>query len=248
MSFHCAAFYGSIGATPNSPLNPNSDGLMSIQNNKLTVPAAMRVMGAQAIGALLTDARLNIPSLRSFSLPRVWPVANNATAPSYYPMCDWRKMGPMLTRTEGITMEVSNSGAGPTATHGLIWLMERFMPVVGGEIITVKATASVSCNVGAWTAGSMTLEQDLPAGRYQLIGAAAQGTNLLALRFRIPMQDYIPGVPAQDSVDVIPNDQFRFGNAGVFGEFDQYNLPSIECVGVGANSAQAIYMDLIKVK
>lgn len=248
MSFHLAGFYGSIGATANTPLTANNDGLMSIQNSRLTVPENMQVMAAYAQGALLTEARINIPTLRAFSLPRIHPVAASATRPSLSPVCGWNGYGPRLVRSEGITIEASNSGAGPTATHGLLWLAKRKAMMVGQEIITVKATAAIGCNVGVWTGGSMTLESELAAGSYQVVGMAAIGANLLAARLRFPGQDLMPGVAAVNTVAVIDDLQFRFGSMGVFGEFESYSLPTLECVGVGSNTAQIVYLDLVKVK
>lgn len=247
--FHLSAFYASVAASQTNSLLPAvQDGAFTISNQRLLLPQSMRVDRAFLFGLGVTEGRINVPSLRAISLPRVYPVDKNA-APTNDPfVVNMRQRGCKLLQTEGIGFEASTDAtAGPNGTFGLLWMYPSFQGPMTGDVITCKATATVVSSAGVWTAGSITLEQDLPSGTYQMIGADAWGTNVAAVRFRFPGQFLMPGILAQQAAGEFVGDNQRFGQMGPFGSFTNTQVPTIEVLGTGATSAITLYIDLIKI-
>jgi hypothetical protein len=111
----------------------------------------------------------------------------------------------------------------------------------------VRGTAAITGVVGSWASGAITLDQNLPAGIYEIQGLDMFGTNLLVGRLIFPGGGLRPGAPARNAVSNVPNDLFTGGKLGVYGQFDTVALPQLEIFVEAANSAQEVYMDIVKV-
>ena len=246
---HLAAFYGSIAASStNTTLNACQDGAFTLQNNRLIMPSRMQIRREYLLGAGITEGRIVVPSMRVISYPRIHPIDKNAAPANDPAVIQLGDRGPTMLQTEGLGIEISTDAtAGPLAAFGLLWLYPGYREAMLGQCYTLKATASVVGGVGVWTAGSMTLENDLPSGEYELIGADARGTNLGAVRFRFPGQTLLPGIVAEQAAGEFLTDHQRFGKMGSFGRFSNTQVPTIECLGLGTTDTQTIYLDVIKV-
>lgn len=246
---HLLAFYSSIAASStNSKINAVEDGLQTIVSNNFLLNDPVKVQRCYINGLGIVEARYNIPSMRSMTLPRIHPV-DKAASPSNDPsVMHYGDYGPKIMAGEGISLECSTDAtSGPLAAYGLLWVAKAFVPAPKGDCFTIKATASVVTTVGVWNRGSLSLENDLPPGKYAVIGADAQGTNLEALRFRFPGQDVLPGVVTQQADGEFLTDHQRFGQMGLFGVFGNITLPTIEVFGYGTTTTQTIYLDVVKV-
>jgi hypothetical protein len=140
--------------------------------------------------------------------------------------------------------------ANPTAEeqHSIVALLAPgAITPVKGNIFTIRATASINAQVGRWSNGEITLGQTLPSGRYQLVGARVEGSNLVAFRFILSGATHRPGFFAVSGPDDADHPLARRGGLGVWGEFDHFTPPVLEVLASGSNTSQVIYLDLIKI-
>lgn len=117
-----------------------------------------------------------------------------------------------------------------------------------GAIFPVGFTATITSVVGRWVAGTITLDQTLPRGRYAVVGAACFETDCLAMRFVPVGEAHRPGCLGTASVGIPSQKCFRNGELGVWFEFDSLTPPMIEILhaAAGAQTVTGV-IDLIKV-
>lgn len=247
---HLACFYGSVAASQTDlTINPVTDGYLTIGTSGLLLPDTMRIVKAYVGGLGLTQARINVPSLRAISQPRIHPI--NA---ALYPVDDapiqvYGDRGPRIMRSEGVTLAVTTDAtAGPNFQHGFLWLASANVAAPFGDITTIRATTTVTQVAGAWSPGNITLEQDLPAGSYAVVGLDAVGAATQAIRLRFPGATLAPGVLCQQAAGQFFLNTFRYGASGQFGVFENSLPPTIELIGAAGAATVAIFLDLIKVR
>ena len=117
---------------------------------------------------------------------------------------------------------------------------------VNGEILTIRATASITLVDGVWTNGNITFDQVLPVGDYNIVGMRAEGTGLVAARLVIQGYPWRPGIVGRTTVAQDDLDMMRFGRSGVLGTFNNNVPPTLDAIGA-TGTTQVIYLDLIKV-
>jgi hypothetical protein len=247
-NMHLAAFYASLAASQTDlAIAPVVDPQLSTNNNGMLLPENMRIGMALASGLGVTQGRFNVPSLRVNALPRVHPV-NKALYPvDDAPIMKWREQGPRVLQTETFQAQLtSDATAGPNDSYMLAWLYAGAPRKIAGDITTIRATSTVTAATGSWVVGALTLEQDLPSGRFAVVGLDAIGTTAQAMRLRFPGGGYCPGVSVQQAAGQFFLDTFRCNNAGFFGEFMNSTPPQIDVLGTTGAVTLTIFMDIIK--
>lgn len=249
MPFHVLGYYTAAlaSAASNVALGNVVDQMVYSSNSQFQMPKRVTCIGAYGSNDAYTSLRINAPSLRRLFYPQVDPV-DATLAPSNRPPINWYgDMGPQFDYTEGVSVEGSRGVVAASAAAALLWIADSGLRQVGGPIFSWLVTSAITIAAGTWASGSLTYTQTLPAGRYQIVGMSSYGANLYAARIVFLMGGFRPGVLAQQAYGEFSDDMFRRGNAGLFGEFDNTTIPSVECMGVGAGSAQTHVLDLIKV-
>src|SRR5207247_1836789 len=99
-----------------------------------------------------------------------------------------------------------------------------------GAIYTIRATAAVALAASTWVNGALTFSQALPYGTYQVVGMRARGANLAAARLVFVGQPFRPGVAGVNALGNVDPFHFRYGNMGVFGQFDSTVPPTVDCL------------------
>lgn len=249
MPFHTLGFYTAALASgaSNTALGTMNDQMVYAVNNQYQMPKAVRLIAAYGSNDAYTSLRVNTPSLRRLFLPQVDPLESTLLPGNNPPVVIFGDMGPSLEYTEGLSLEASRGVVVASPAAALAWISDSLIGPVGGPIFTMLATSAVTTAAGTWASGALTFSQTLPAGRYQVVGLSAYGTNLYSARLVFLMGGFRPGVLAQGAVGEYSIDAFRRGGMGVFGTFDNTTLPSIECMGTGVGTAQTYGIDLIKV-
>jgi hypothetical protein len=231
-------------------LQPVTDPLVSIQNNRFQFP-----MRAQ-VGCVLANipdgsrARFNTPMYRNIALPEIYPIkitAENGTNPPI--------QGPMwgtleIPMNDEFGIDVSRAGAGAADCFAGIWYAPGMTPASRGPIITMRATATIVLTVGTWVSANLTFDQSLPNGVYEIVGMEATVADAMFARLIFPGGiNFRPGVPTCEAIGSYTNPQvFRMGNFGSFGRFVSTAQPLIEVMGHTAGSEAGVYLlDLIKV-
>lgn len=246
--FHVAAMRASIAnGITNGPLSAVNDNILSVNSaGQFLVPEKLQLRAASVGGINLTRTRINTPSLRYIALPYLAPINTAVAIPSPPNVFDAGENGPMLPPADSIVLEATHSDAAPQVMYGVMFLRQGFKPQTPGVEYRIRLTATITGVVGSWASGSMTPDQTLPSGIYDINGLDAFGTNLLAARLIFPGGGYRPGCIARNAALSIAHPIWTSGALGCYGTFDSVNLPNLEVYVEAANSAQEVYMDVVR--
>jgi hypothetical protein len=242
-----AAAFVNIAALQDDRLFTNGDNLR--------VPALNRVIMA-AGGAENTVApriRLTSPTLDEFTRWEITPL-NVASAAGVEPGSP-QAIQKMIENPVGLGIDenlraelLSNPGAAQIQ-WALLWFSDGPpTPVVNQRMFTVRGTGATTVAVGAWTPATITLDDELPPGRYQIVGLRAESATGIAARIvNREGGQWRTGVLCADAISDLEDPIFRGGRMGVLAEFPFTQLPDIEFLCVAADTAQVVYFDLVRV-
>lgn len=247
---HLGAFYESkdpAGAL--LPINAVREEMFFTTGDDYRVPEGFaNIIGAAALinHASGTRAQIQAPSLRVLANLDVEPIILAAVFGSP-PECLFHGESPIpLTPDEALNFAMESTPGGAQVHYGLVWFADGAQVPVSGQMFSVRATATVTEVAGVWVNGDLTFAQSLPAGRYQVIGMRARAADPVAARLVFPEQVARPGVPIVNAIADFDPVAFRFGKAGVFGEFPHTNPPTVDILG-GTGAAQYFILDLLRV-
>jgi len=253
MTMHLVAYGKSITTKGTSQaITPVPDNTVTISGNHIYVPdkynqlvyAGALTKGAQAF----TTAQLQSPSLRDMFYPDISPLHLGTNFTGAQQVTDYSQTPIPLVTNEGLDFYSDGGGDGSTAqyAYGLAWLADGAVQPAKGEMVTVRCTAAITLSSATWVNGVLTISQTLPVGNYDVVGMRAEGSGLVAARLAFIGQSAVtrPGVTGVASPQIIQGNQFRYGNAGVFGTFNSITPPSLDALG-DTGTAQVVYLDLI---
>ena len=240
VAFHKAAVSATL-----LPLTVVADPHVSYAGTDLTVPSLNQVVAALIFGNAPTRAQLQSPSMRRLIQEDIGSmIATEVTATADIALHDKRADPLVLEPSEKLNVYTIHTLDG----WGLVWLADGPIVPAHGDIRTIRCTTGHTTAADAWENVALTLTQTLPAGRYQIVGMGACGTNLLAARLVLIGESWRPGCPAgADIYGCVPY-QFRYGAFGVLGEFEFDQPPSVDLLGTGVTAAEEIYLDIIQVR
>ena len=168
------------------------------------------------------------------------------------PILNFMKNPVKLTGDENMKFTVnSNGSAAGFQWNFSAWGGSKMTPITTGNIIQAHWTFTGAVTARVWSAGSVTFQDTLPYGTYDLVGMRAVSTSGIACRI-IPIgvaQSSRPGVMCVDALNETgTGDIFRYGNAGLFTRFQSTTPPDIEwvCDLADSNAGSGVF-DLIKV-
>jgi len=263
MPFTLVAFSKSTANTTLLPISVVPDDHVTYSGNDLTVPELNRVIMALAIGQGLTRAQLESPSLRRIFQPDIFPLhpyadlpnaqavneggSSTYTVPAGLGFMDIHDTPFILEPTEILNAKVQNGSTAYQATV-FLWLADDIPKPVKGNIFTIKATASITGSAYAWKSGPLSFEQSLPAGRYAVVGMAYKGAGALAGRLIFTGYPWRPGCLGVKTSEANRPIIFRYGNLGIWGEFEHNQPPKLEVMVTGSESSQEVWLDLIQIR
>ena len=244
-------------------------GVTVVGDNIQVPPETRNLMAVYAQGgsltagetAILDQARLEAPSLQPYiDLAAVTGLA--ATADDQVPLSptainNFLGKGINLVGGESMQLKTAESVAGDDrAATVLIWLGDGnygIGNIMAAGMKTVRATAAITATAlgNAWNAGALTFEQALEAGVYAVVGMKMFSATAIAGRLIFPNQGARPGcigyaTPAT-GVGAIENPMFRNGNLGIWGTFSHTAPPQLEMLAAAADTAEEVYLDVVKV-
>lgn len=224
------------------------DPHVRVEDEKVMVPALSNLAGAIGIGAAISQAKLEAPSLIRTSPFHIAPLNVAAEPISSPPVIDLFDKPLPLDVAEPLVAYGDNTDTA-NAQYDVIlaWLSDGPIAPVSGEIFTVKATASKTLTPYAWTNAALTFSTRLPAGRYAIVGAKAISDGLIAFRFVVPGLGYRPGALGCDSIADKDFKKFRYGGLGVWCEFEHTTPPTVDFLSASADTSETVYIDLMKV-
>jgi hypothetical protein len=251
MSFDVFGFDSSISNSSSlQQVNALADSYLPPQNNNLVVKSRARVGGLWAIGTNLTRVQLQSPSLRRFINPEYRPFANAVPGGGQqWAFHDLTHAPIMLDPTEQLSAFATQGSAGAQIARVFLLLFrEAAREHVADKIVSVRVTSSTTLVAEAWTACQLTLDQALPAGKYQVVGARMESATGVAFRLIFPNDPARPGGPMFASGLGIEPRYMRYGRGGVWGEFTQNDALSAEIVATAADTSQVGVLDLVRVE
>jgi len=259
MPFHLAAFSEAVDpAGAFNALTGVLDSVLSVVGDNVQVPTLNKIIAAAA-GVETTaaqQARITAPSRRVLALQRVAPTQGAAAAVSLpgdpHRVSDWRLTPLQMVTGEQVNFEINSDPAVAQIQWGLIWFADALTPPGNGPYFTIRATGATALVAHNWVLVPIVMSENLPRGRYQLVGLRAQSTTLVAARAVFvgtgSQGAWRPGVMGCNTDRHLEDDMFRTGGLGVFGEFEDTDLPSIECLAEAADAAEVFYLDLVQVR
>lgn len=249
-----AGFYGSIAnGTSYGVLAAASDPALSLMNGNVYLSGKkLRVLRSVVIGASLTGAQLDAPSLRTLALPELYPGIAAAAVPDFYRPTEYGQFGPVVQANENFGVRVSVGGGAPSDNFAGLWLAPQLTQPQGGPVTTIPFTATITAVKGSWVNGPLTPATQLAVGRYEVVGMVAVAANTFLARLTFPGMDnsYRPGVVAVTAYGRTSfNQAERFGGYGSFGQFESTAVPSLDVFGIAAGAAApVVYLDLVKIR
>lgn len=230
-----------LTAVPDQQIPTNTSG-------NFILPANMQLLMSVALGATLSQARINTPSLRSVLLPDIYPFIESAV-PVSNPILNWYYgYGPVIPKNDPVEVDSTNSnGAGVDQQYALLWLGDGNNNLPLGPRYKMHATSTITTGNKVWGAGSITFDQVLPYGTFAVVGMQARGQNLISARLVFVGGGWRPGCLANLTTGDFPNPVFQSGALGEWGRFESNAPPTIEIFGNSAPVAQDYWLDLVKV-
>jgi hypothetical protein len=220
------------------------DQHVTVAGDDIYVPAYKHLMGAIIMGATCQTARITSPSLRCTMPFDIEPIEYGATPSTRPAFHDWFETPTPLDVNEALNFQCRN-GAAEHEWAG-VWLGSGPITEQKGHIFPVRTTGTTTVTADAWSLVPLTFPNTLPAARYQIVGAKFHSTTCELGRLVIPGYCWRPGAVGTNTVLEGGDCRFRYGRAGVWGEFDSRQPPQAEFLCSAADSSQTVMLDLIR--
>jgi hypothetical protein len=250
---HTIAYYQSVDqAGAYVALNGVADPRVRVVGADIQVPALNKVIAA-AVGievAAANRARLVAPSLRELASFQLAPT-NSATAAAVLPVSppsiiDLRANPLALISGEQLNAELLANPVAAQIQWCVVWLADVPPAPVTGRMFTVRATSATALVAGTWSNVALTFDEDLPRGRYAVVGLCPVSAGMIAARLNFVGGGYAPGCMGFATSRTAPHPMFRYGGLGVLGEFEDIEPPTIDGLSASADATQEYFLDLIQ--
>jgi hypothetical protein len=244
--------------------------LQKLVNGMQVSQALPKLMAVMGVGSHLVHVRAQAPSM--LPTPYVTLSPNNRGGAFASPPRIWDFSGtpiPLRLTEEFDIFATQNSGGAEVEYVSCLFTdgfrtpppPVRTAPSINGDgsFFTLHGTATTTLTAGAWTnipASGFTFDQPLPAGLYSLVGMRVfSATGLFFRMFPQVAPLWRPGgiaVQAYDQMDPF-NQRFlpEYGPVGFgWGEWLRFysnTPPGIEVFATSADTAEEVFMDIIKV-
>lgn len=244
---HTVAYSASHDNTANADIAAVADQIMAVQNSHFVPQVDCQINWASAMSAVALRARLSSPSIRQVTQPYLIPVIDSVGPLTTDKAVDMRSNPIIARRLEELAVESTLSAAGPTRDTIVVDLADSpLAPAPAGPCFTIRGTGTTTLVASNWTLATITWVNNLPVGQYAVIGGIAYGATCQAFRVIFENQVWRPGGLGWVSEVVQADPLFRFGELGLWGTFQSNRMPNIEVLASAADTAQTIYLDLVR--
>ena len=242
-------------ATTIAPVTGTDDDSVQVVGDDIIVPKFRHLIGqyaghgVTAVAGTPSQAYLDSPSLRRVTRNEIAKLHNFAVTPTPTLVGVFPRNPVPLDEGEALNAYLANTAVCANG-RGMVGalLADGAIAPVTGEIRTILCTSVITGTLAVWDSGALTLAYDLPAGRYQVVGARClAGATAQLFRLIFPEQWHRPGGVSARVVTDPDLEVFRRGNLGVWGEMTHRVLPRLEVLNVETVANPSIYLDIIKV-
>lgn len=245
--FHLCAYSASIDTTANVDIAAVVDDILTIQNSHFLLPQDLRMLAIYAGSATLIRARMSSPKLRQITQPQIRPI-NVAALPAANPNVSWYWPNLLTVRAgEELAIQATANPGTTERFNALLWLVDQIRPIPPGDIITLRATSTTACVANAWTTLTYTLDDQIPAGTYAMLGSECVNANGIAHRWIMDGVYFRPGGLCQQAVGSRTMDPVYMARWGEWGRFRNTSLPRLQCLNNSTDNAHTMYMNVVQV-
>lgn len=229
-----------------------ADGSMTRDSsNNYIMPSNMQALAAFVLGANVSAAQIQAPSLRNIAYPEIYPPQVSAVnaIPDRYRHRRYDQSGPRFVMNESVGVYASAGGAAPAQINAALWLTDRYTPTTPGMVTTLVATTSNTTIVDQWTLSTLAFTTQLAAGTYSVVGMGVVGADAVLARLLFPGgTNFRPGCIVDQAYGNSGMwEYFRMGAIGTFGSFVFNAPPQVELFGhTAATATYTVYLDVVK--
>lgn len=232
-----------------------ADQRLFTQGDDLRVPPLNLVFAGAAgmDGVVEPRARVTSPTLDELTRYEIAPVNSQdaaAVEPDSPQKVDDMRLSPaQLGVDEILQAEILSNPAAAQDQWVLLWFADQVpTQVTGGRPFTARMTGTTTLTVNVWSFVDMVLDDNIPPGRYQVLGLRPESLGCVAGRIVFRTGEFWrPGALGVDTVLDIQHPMFRHGALGVWGEFPFTQLPAIEFLSVIADTVETVHIDLVRI-
>lgn len=241
-----AAGYQALQAVP--------DAIFSRVGTNYQNPYNLGLWGAYCMSTSIARARINTASLRLRGFPQIRPVVPGVVVPTDP---NWQDMldKPMYLRPdEDIQVDV-DVGANAEVATAFLWVTyaNSMAPQVnknvnGIDLRWIRATAAITSVTNQWSGlNTITLEDVIEGGSYDVYGAECYGTATVGFRLGFQNQYWRPGALGFATVGLRLPLPFYTQSMGLWGNFNTYSLPQLEVFDSnGAATTKTLFLLIAK--
>lgn len=253
--FHTAAFQESVDpAGAYNALTAVPDQQIRVQGDDLFVPDLNQLVAVAGGVETTVESflRLVSPSLRGRSRFQIEPFNTGAAAAveplSPHRVTDLRTSPLVLVPQETLNAECNSNPAAAQIQWCVVWFADAPIALATGAIFSVIATGATALVANTWTNVPLTFDEDLPRGRYAIVGGRFRSAGCVAGRVVFVGGRWRPGALGVDAQDDLEHPMFRAGGLGIWGEFEDVDTPSVDFLSVSADAAEDVTLDLIQLR
>lgn len=248
--WHLAAYTADPGAAiVDAQIAALNDQVLTIRGGNFFLKDDMDLMFAAAMGITLDDARLESPSLRIPTFPYIRPI-REAVSPAAEPrVASWATQPFKLRGEEQLRLSATDPAVGPGFITGIVGLRQTIRPLPAGNIYRMQGVSTTAVTANVWsTIEGVTYTNDLPDGRYALVGMEHFSATGKACRAIFFGQVLRPGCVSITAIGGQSAPIFMNGAMGNWGEFENDRVPNLEVLAAAADAAHTVYLYFIQVR
>ena len=250
MSFHCAAYYSSVSATgSDTELAALQDQILTISNNRFLFRENRRLLWGSAIGTSVYNASISAPSFSNITTPYLSYGIEQSDNPTNLPAVEDWTMSPFnLAAREELSFRVSGTAGGVVEdNYGILGIEFNPVPAPRTSYYCLRGTSTTAAVANSWTELSVTWQNQLPAGRYAVVGG--NGVSVGGIGFRFIIQDQLPRPGGLCTTQFVNQNWKGFSNGylGNWGEFESFVMPGVEILNETTTADHTFYMTIAKI-
>lgn len=245
---HTSAYVGTVAQATEIDLPAITDSYFVIQNGHLLPQRPIQILYAAAMGTLLTRARISTPTLAVITTPFIRDISPALNVGNPQIFANYSQDPLQLAALEEIVMFQTDSAATSEVNAAILGFNIQSAPQPAGSVFTIRGTSAATLVANAWTnVGTVTWQNQLPTGLYAVVGGVFFSAGCIAGRLVLENTAFRPGGLGITAITNRTDLLFRFGNLGMWGQFHNYAMPQIEFLSGSADTAEEIYLDLVKI-
>lgn len=224
-------------------LTPIADTVMPIFNGHFFPQDPPSIVFASAMSTNISRARIQTPTLLKTTSPFIRGVMAGLVPTSPAQLADYRNNALDLKAREEIILFGTQTAVAATRITTLLGLLFTPNPPATGDQYTMRGTSTTAAVANAWTLMTITWQNQIPQGAWNVTGLQHQSANAQAARLIFLGGFYRPGCQSLAALADYGHPMFRFGGLGVWGQFRDNIMPNIEVLCNAADALHEFYID-----